>query len=121
MATGWGPTAGNAALTTLLSTYSFVKLHIGDPGANGTANPAVETTRKQVSVAAAAGGSIASNADLTWTAVAASEDYTHFTAWTASSAGTFGFSGTVTAVAVTAGATFTITSGNFVVSLVLAS
>lgn len=121
MATSWGPTAGNAALTTLMSTYGWIKLHIGDPGAAGTSNPAVETTRQQVSVGAAAGGSIASNADLVWTNVAGSEDYTHFTAWTANAAGTFGFSGTVTAVAVTAGATFTILSGNFVVSLTLAS
>lgn len=121
MATGWGPTAGNAALTTLLSTYPWIKLHIGDPGAAGTSNPATETTRQQVSVGAAAAGAIASNADLVWTNVAASEDYTHFTAWTANAAGTFGFSGTITSPAVTAGATFTISSGNFTVSLTLAS
>lgn len=121
MAESWGPTAGNAALTTLLSTYPWIKLHTGAPGANGTTNPATETTRQQVSVAAAAGGSIASNAALTWTNVAASEDYTHFTAWTANAAGTFGFSGTITANAVTAGDTFTINSGSFVVSLTLAS
>lgn len=121
MATGWGPTAGNAALTTLLSTYSWVKLHVGDPGATGTSNPATETTRQQVSMGTAASGSIASNADLQWTNVAAAEDYTHFTVWTASSGGTFGFSGTITSPAVTTGATFTIGSGNFVVSLTLAS
>lgn len=121
MATGWGPTAGNAALTATLSVYTWVKLHTGDPGATGTSNPATETTRQQVSVGAAAGGSISSNADLTWTNVAATEDYTHFTVWTASSGGTFGFSGTITAPAVTAGATFTIGSGSFTVTVTLAS
>jgi len=121
MSTGWGPTAGNDALTTVTSGFQFIKLHIGDPGAAGTSNPATETARQAVSMAAAAGGSQASNAVLTWTAVAAAEDYTHFSAWTLSAGGVFGYSGTITAPAVTAGATFTIASGSFVVSLTLAS
>lgn len=121
MATSWSATAGNAALDTLLGTYSWVKLHIGDPGSAGTANPAVETTRKQATWAASSGGASSNTNLLEWTNVAASEDYTHFTVWTASTAGTFGFSGTVTANAVTAGDTFQIAIGNLDVSLVLAS
>jgi hypothetical protein len=121
MATSWSSTAGNAALDALLGTYSWVKLHIGAPGAAGTSNPAVETTRKQATWSAAASGASANTNLLSWTAVAASEDYTHFTVWTASTAGTFGFSGTVTANAVTAGDTFQIAIGDLDVTLTLAS
>jgi hypothetical protein len=98
-----------------------VKLHVGDPSSNGTANPAVETTRKSVSFAAASAGALASDAAVTWTNIAGSEDATFFTAWDASSAGNFLFSGTITANAYTAGDTFTIASGDLTVSLSLAS
>lgn len=121
MATSWGPTAGNAALDAVLATYPWVKLHIGSPGAAGTSNPAVETTRKQATWTAAASGAASNSNLLQWTAVAASEDYTHFTAWTASTAGTFGFSGLVTTNAVTAGDTFQIAIGDLDVTLTLAS
>ena len=53
--------------------------------------------------------------------MAGSETYTKFTRWTASTAGTFGFSGTITANAVTAGDTFTIASGSMSTSVTLAS
>lgn len=121
MATSWGPTAGNAALDALLATYSWVKLHVGSPGANGTSNPAGETTRKQATWSAASGGAATSTNQLQWTNVASSEDYTHFSVWTASTAGTFGFSGTITANAVTAGDTFQIAIGDLDVTLTLAS
>jgi hypothetical protein len=121
MAEGWGATAGNAALDTVTAAYEWVKLHTGAPGSAGTSNAATETTRKQVTETAASGGSVATSADLSWTNVAGSEDFTHFTRWTASSAGTFGFSGTVTATAVTAGDTFTIPSGSMTTALTLAS
>jgi type IV secretory pathway TrbL component len=59
----------------------YIKLHTGDPGANGTANAATETTRKEVTFASASAGSIASDAAVTWTSIAGSEDATYFTAW----------------------------------------
>lgn len=121
MATSWSATAGNAALDTLLATYSWVKLHVGAPGAAGTTNPAVETTRHQATWAASAGGASSNTNTLTWASVAASEDYTHFTVWTASTAGVFGFSGTITANAVTTGDTFTIAIGDLDVVLTIAS
>lgn len=121
MATSWSTTAANAALDTLLATYSWVKLHVGAPGANGTSNPAVETTRKQATWSAAAGGASANTNQLQWTNVAGSEDYTHFTVWTASTNGVFGFSGIITANAVTAGDTFQIAIGDLDVTLTLAS
>lgn len=121
MATGWSATAGNAALATLIGTYTWAQLHVGDPGANGTANVATETDRVQVDWGTVAAGAVANEAAVQWTNVAGTEDYTHVTFWTASSAGTFGFSGTVTANAVTAGDTFTIPIGDLDVTLTLAS
>jgi hypothetical protein len=118
---GWSSTAGNAALTTLVGTYTWAQLHVGDPGANGTANVAVETDRVQVTWGVVAAGAVSNSAQVQWTNVAGTEDYTHISLWTASSAGTFGFSGTVTANAVTAGDTFTIPIGDLDVSLVLAT
>lgn len=121
MTVGWSSTAGNAALTTLVGTYTWVQLHVGDPGANGTANVAVETDRVQITWGAVAAGAVSNSTLLQWLTVAGTEDFTHFSVWTASSAGTFGFSGTITANAVVAGDTFTIPTGDLDVSLSLAA
>jgi len=118
---GLSTTAANALLSSLAATYTWIQLHLGQPGANGTANLAVETTRKQATWAAPSGGLLTNSAELLWTAVAASEDYAFFTAWTVSSGGTFGFSGTVTADAVTVGNNFRAPVGALDVTLVLAS
>jgi phage gp29-like protein len=99
----------------------YVKLHVGDPGANGTSNAATETTRKVVSFGAASTGQILSDADISWTNIAGSQDATHFTAWDNISAGNFLFSGTITGNAYTAGDTYTISSGNLSASLTVAS
>lgn len=127
MATGLSAYAANKFLDALGNNTSFavnsayVKLHIGDPGANGTANPADETTRKAVSFGAASAGSITSDADITWTNITGSQDATFFTAWDSESAGNFLFSGSITGNAYTAGDTLTISSGTLVVSLTVAS
>ena len=127
MATGLSAYAANSFLNALgnATAYSvatpYIKLHVGDPGANGTTSPAVETTRKSVSFAAAASGSIASDADITWTNIAGSEDATHFTAWDNLTAGNFLFSGTITGNPYTAGDTYTIASGSLTASLTIAS
>lgn len=112
MAEGLSVAAANALLDSLGSTYSWIKLHTGAPGANGTANAATETTRKQATFGAASGAALTTTAPLQWTNVAGSEDYTHYTMWTASSGGTFGHSGTITANPVTAADTFTIATGD---------
>ena len=95
-------------------TAIWMKLHVGDPGSAGTSNAATETTRKDVTAvfAAASGGTVTSNVAVSWTTVAGSEDYTHFSIWSASTGGTFYFSGSITANAVTAGDTFTFASGD---------
>jgi hypothetical protein len=100
---------------------AYIKLHVGDPGANGTANAATETTRKAISAAAASGGTITTDADLAWTLVGGSEDYTHFSVWDHLTAGNFLWSGTMTANAVTAGDSFTIPAGDLDFSLTVAS
>ena len=121
MATGLGSAGANTALDALVAAYPWVQLHVGDPGAAGSANGATETTRKQVTWDASASGATANTGAISWTSVAGTEDYTHFTAWTASTAGTFGFSGTITANAVVTGDTFTVAAGALDVSLTLAS
>lgn len=121
MAEGFGSAGANTALDALVAAYPWVKLHIGAPGSAGTANAATETTRKQVTWAASSGGSVANSAAITWSSIAGSQDATHFTAWTASSAGTFGFSGTIVANAYTAGDDYTVAIGGLTVSVTLAS
>lgn len=127
MATGISTTLANSLLDAVGNATAFsvstpyIKLHIGDPGSAGTSNPATETTRKLVSFASASSGSIASDADVSWTNIAGSEDATHFTVWTAPTAGTFLFSGTITANAYVAGDTYTIASGSLTASLTVAS
>lgn len=127
MAVGFAPATaagildaiGNAAAFSFAAVW--IKLHIGDPGAAGASNPANETDRIQASFGAASSGAIANDAALVWTNVSGTEDYTHFSAWTASTAGTFEFSGTITANAVTAGDTFTIPTGDLDLTLAVAA
>ena len=119
LANAWLDALGNA--TSFSVTTAYVKLHVGDPGANGTGNAATETTRKAVSFAAASAGALASDADVTWTNIAGSQDATHFTAWDNATTGNFLFSGTITGNAYTAGDTYTISSGGLTVSLTVAS
>lgn len=62
-------------------TTVAVQLHTGEPGEAGTSNVATETDRTVATFAAAAAGACASDADITWTAVAATETYTHISLW----------------------------------------
>jgi hypothetical protein len=110
---------GNATAFSVTDVY--IKLHVGDPGANGTSNPATETTRKVVTFAAASNGTIASDSAATWTNIAGSQDATHFTSWDNLTTGKFLFSGTITSNPYTAGDTVTIASGSLTASLTVAS
>ena len=114
----------NDSMTTLPVAAVWLKLHTGDPGSAGTSNAAGNTTRKQVTFgSASSGGAISNTADITWSTgeVTTSEDYSHYSAWTASTAGTFLFSGVITANAVTAGDQFTIPTGDLDLTLTVAS
>lgn len=92
----------------------WVKLHTGDPGSAGTSNAATETTRKQATFGSAAStGAITNTAAVEWTAVAATESYTHISLWTTSSGGTFlGSDDLSSSAPVTAGDTFRIPVGD---------
>lgn len=100
---------GRAAWTAPSAVY--LKLHTGTPGEDGTTNAATEATRKAVTFSAAASGSIASNATVTWTNVSTTETYSHWSLWDASTAGNCLWYGALSSsAAVTAGDTFEITS-----------
>lgn len=102
-------TTGRAAWTAPTNVY--LKLHTGDPGEDGTSNAATNTSRQVVTFAAAASGSIASNATVTWTNVSTTETYSHWTLWDNSTSGNCLWTGALSSsAAVTAGDTFQITS-----------
>lgn len=105
--------AGNSAV--------YMQLHTGAPGSAGTANVASNSTRQQVTFAAASAGSKVSNAQVQWTNVPTTETYADFTLWSAAAGGTFLLSGSVTGGAVTAGDTFQIPSGSVTISQTTAS
>jgi hypothetical protein len=89
----------------------YIALHTGSPGEDGTSNAATETSRESVSWNAASSGSMSSSATLEWTNVAATETYTHWSAWDNATAGNCLWYGALSAsAAVTAGDTFQITS-----------
>jgi hypothetical protein len=119
LAGSWLNAVGNN--TSFAVAQVYVKLHVGDPSSNGTANPATETTRKAASFGTASAGVLTSDADVVWTNIAGSQTATFFTAWDATTAGNFLFSGSITGNPYTAGDTFTIASGALTVSLTLAS
>jgi hypothetical protein len=102
-------TTGKTAWT--IPTNVYIKLHTADAGEAGTSNAASETTRKVAAWATAASGSIATSATLEWTNVAATETYSHWSMWDASTAGNCLWTGALSSsAAVTAGDTFQITS-----------
>jgi hypothetical protein len=121
MADGFIDGGATTALNALVAAYPWIKAHTGSPGAAGTSNAATETTRKQVTWGSPSAGSVSNSAQVQWTSVAASETWTHFTAWTAATSGTCGFSGAITANPLTAGDTITIAALSLTVSVTLAS
>jgi hypothetical protein len=129
MAEGISSYAATAAMnamgnnTSFAVAQSYIKLHVGAPGAAGTSNPAGNTTRKSISFGTAASNAMSNDTAVAWTSgeVTTSEDYTHFTVWDASTSGNFLFSGTVTANPVTSGDTFTIAIGDLDVAFTIAS
>ncbi len=78
---------GQAAPTPPASL--FIKLHIGDPGADGTGNPAANTERQQVTFATitSPGSSVEGSAQaltdavVEWLNLPATETYSHISFW----------------------------------------
>lgn len=90
---------------------AYVKLHIGDPGAAGTASPSAgDATRKSVSHNAASAGAITiSGTSGPWTNGGSSETLTHVSVWDSATTGNFLYSAALTASqAWASGNTFTL-------------
>lgn len=106
-------------------TAYYVKLHIGDPGAAGTANAAAMTTRKVATFGSApSGGNLSNTSILAWddTEINASETWTHASLWSAATAGTFKMSGTLpVAKAVTTDVSASIAVGDIDIALTVAA
>jgi hypothetical protein len=97
----------------------FVKLHLGDPGEDGTANPAAHTTRVQATFGTpAAAGTISNTVAIQFTTLAATETLTHVSLWDASTAGNCLWTGALaSSVNVNVGGTFSIPIGDLDISL----
>jgi hypothetical protein len=98
----------------------YIKLHTGDPGEDGTANAAGETTRKSITSAASADGVFTSTNDLAWTNVSTAETYSHVSLWDAvgPAGGNCLWTGSLAAAkAVLVGDSFTIAAGSLTVTL----
>ncbi len=120
LATQWLKTLCNAT-SFVVSPTVYVQLHIGAPGAAGTSNPATEASRKAITFATAAAGSVSNSAAISWAGISGSQDATDFSLWDASTGGNFLGSGVITANAYTAGDTYTAAIGAFSLSLPIAS
>lgn len=128
MTLGHKASVANSLLDALLRNGSYtgpaavyVQLHTGAPGAAGTSNVATNNTRKVITFGASSGGVSTSSSDENWTNVPATETYTNFSLWDASTAGNFLGSGTLTANPVTAGDTFDLAIGAITDTLTVAS
>lgn len=94
-----------------MPTATYIKLHTGAPGEDGTSNAAANTTRQEANWNAASGGSAALSATVTWTNVPNAETYSHFSIWDHVSAGNCLIVGAFdSSTAVGVGATFNITA-----------
>lgn len=84
----------NSALDAALSGVTHVQLHTGAPGAAGTSNVAAGVARAALTgIGSASGGT--DSATAAWTIPGAGGPFTHFSLWTADTAGTFVADGTL--------------------------
>lgn len=93
MTTGITNYLGNAWLNLLRGTAFtspsglYVKLHVGDPGAAGTANASAVTGRIQATFAAPSGGAISLASMAAQFAMTATETISHVSVWDAATGG----------------------------------
>lgn len=102
---------GGSTFTSTTTVY--LQIHTGDPGAAGTSNVAVgSTTRSAVNHNSPSSGSMTiTGTNPSYTNGGTSETITHVSAWTATTAGTFLYSGALSASkAWSSGDTLTITT-----------
>lgn len=123
MTAGLSGTLANSALSTIIASAAFVKLHTGDPGSAGTSNASAETTRKAVTWGSPASQTVSATSTLpswaTWSA--GSETITHISYWSLVSGGVFQGSVALSASkSVTNGDTLNLTSLSYSASPVAA-
>ena len=114
LCTPWLNTLRGTNMTAPVATY--VKLHVGDPGAAGANNAAAgSTTRVVATQSAPSGNAIALSGTLpVWTNGGTSETLTHISVWDAITAGNFNYSVALSASQAWAvGNTFTLTTLGF--------
>jgi hypothetical protein len=86
----------NAAVDAALSTSTHIQAHTGAPGGSGTSNVATNCARVALAgVGSASGGIDSITAALVFTG-SSGGPVTHFSLWTAITAGTFNGDGTLT-------------------------
>lgn len=99
----------------------WAKLHVGDPGKVGTANPAGNTVRVNASACFGTDGvdnmdgtfTTPNDAEIgTWEDVSTAETYTHVTFWDDETAGDFRLSGVITSASVAAHDTWKVPIGD---------
>lgn len=113
MADGLSVTNADADLATVIANAMFVQLHTGDPGAAGTANVSSVATREAVTWGTPSAAAVAAANQPEWTSWAGTngESVTDISFWSASTAGTFEFSITLTTPApMNTGDSLTLTS-----------
>lgn len=104
-------TLGAAATPPAVSL--FVQLHTGAPGIDGLSNIATENTRKAMSFGAAALGIAATDTEIEWTALPATETFSHVSIHDLVTGGDCWYQGALNAsVPVTAGGTFKFLVGD---------
>lgn len=111
---------GGNGVTFTAPAAVYAQLHTGDPTDVGTSNVALNTTRQAITFAAAVSGAgtMTSNTDAQWLSVPASEVYSFFSLWDASTNGNCLGSGALTAsVQVNAGDNFRLATGSVVWTL----
>jgi hypothetical protein len=102
----------NADVGTLPIENVYVKLHVGDPGEDGTGNAAGHTTRVEMTCGAAASGATSNDAPVSFTSLSTNETISHISLWDHVSAGNCLMYGALTASkAVNSGDTLTFATG----------
>lgn len=111
--------AAAVAAGTAIPQTLYVKLHTGDPGVNGIANPCVETTRSAITLEDAdAPFDRWNDASVSWTSVLANETATHISLWGAASGGNPWYVGSLEpSMAMSAGGDASIGAGNIRVTI----
>lgn len=102
---------------TALPATLYVQLHIGNPGTNGTANVASDTTRVSFTRSAASGGAVTNATEIQWLDWPATETVTHISIWGSSVGGICWFIDNVVDEVIQTGDSITIVAGALSITL----